>query len=190
MLELYEQGKSVRAIAKEVHMSFRDIGAITRAANEGSEPGPQQRLTGLSKDSQALDLFSQGRRPVEVIVALDLGVPEVEKLYKDYLRLSGLGKLALLYEEFKHSLPSFLKLYNNLTSERKLSNNDIENIIKYSIDIPLLKIKYQNLISEVHALEKKKMAHLTELRTLQETLSDLEMDIAQAKNELSSMDLQ
>lgn len=63
-----------------------------------------------SKDSQALDLFSQGKKPIEVTVALDLKVLDVERLYKDYLRLSGLGKLTLLYEEFKYSLSSFLMI--------------------------------------------------------------------------------
>jgi hypothetical protein len=36
------------------------------------------------------------------------------RAYKDYLRLSGLGKPVPLYEEFKLSLPAFLKLYDKV----------------------------------------------------------------------------
>ena len=111
-------------------MSFRDIGAIIRAADEKLEP--QLKRPNLSKDSQALEMFAQRKTLIEVTVALDLKVQDVERLYKDYLRLSGLGKIALLYEELKNSLPAFLKLYDNLTRERKLSNYDIESIINHS----------------------------------------------------------
>jgi DNA-binding NarL/FixJ family response regulator len=32
VFELYQQGKSIREIAQEIHMSFSDIGAIIRKA--------------------------------------------------------------------------------------------------------------------------------------------------------------
>jgi len=43
VLELYEQGKPVREIAKKAQMSFQDISAIIRAADEESESRPLQK---------------------------------------------------------------------------------------------------------------------------------------------------
>ncbi|MGC1132946.1 MAG: hypothetical protein WA941_08985 [Nitrososphaeraceae archaeon] len=58
------RAETVREIAKEVRMSFRDIGAVTRNANEEHDTGSIGYLLkrdNMSKDSQALELFLQGR---------------------------------------------------------------------------------------------------------------------------------
>ncbi|HEX9317909.1 MAG TPA: hypothetical protein VF884_03140 [Nitrososphaeraceae archaeon] len=54
VLELYKQDKTMREIAKEVHMSFGDISSIIK-----KEFGPQDEKR-VSLDSQVLKLFSKG----------------------------------------------------------------------------------------------------------------------------------
>ena len=61
VLDLYNQGKTIRDIAKEVRMSFRDIGAILNTAveekkTEGSKEQEQQQL---SLSTQAYIQFQQ-----------------------------------------------------------------------------------------------------------------------------------
>jgi hypothetical protein len=109
----------------------------------------------------------------------------VERLYSNYLRLSGLGNLCLLYEEFKHSLPAILRLYDNLRKEKKLSNDDIKSVINHSAEIPWLKIRYRKLVSNIEDLKNKKMVCLVELCKPQESLSNLKSYVAQIKNSYS-----
>jgi orotate phosphoribosyltransferase-like protein len=53
VIELYQQGKTVREIAQEVHMSFGDIGFIIKKATGPEDDNNNITLTTLSKDSQA-----------------------------------------------------------------------------------------------------------------------------------------
>src|SRR5215216_1236408 len=84
VLELYNQGKTIREIAKEARMSFRDIGVILNRAveektegikqqddnNDAKNQGQQEQQLSLS--AQAYKLFSDRKTPLEVAIALNL----------------------------------------------------------------------------------------------------------------------
>jgi transposase len=70
----YNQRKSVREIAKEARMSFRDIGVILNKACEDkeAEQGKEQQQhraeksqVQLALSTQAYKLFSDGKTPIE-----------------------------------------------------------------------------------------------------------------------------
>ena len=70
VIELYQQGKTIREIAHDVHMSFGDIGAIIRKviglqddSNKSKEQQDKPSTIALSKDTQAFALFSDGKSP-------------------------------------------------------------------------------------------------------------------------------
>src|SRR3954469_17496545 len=119
VIELYQQGKTVREIAQEVHMSFGDIGSIIRKVtgpeeNDNKSTEQQQdniSLITLSKDTQAFALFSDGKKPIDVAIKLDLEANIVDKLYQQFWRLEGIYQLDLVYKEIRRYLPSFLKLF-------------------------------------------------------------------------------
>ncbi len=62
VIELYEQGKTIREISKEVHMSFGDIGAIIKkhisSIEQEQEKGEGIRI---STDTQAINYFLKER---------------------------------------------------------------------------------------------------------------------------------
>ena len=111
VIELYKQGRSIREIAHEVHMSFAGIGSIKRKftglqGDDGKSKEQQDKApTTLSKDSQAFALFSEGKKPIEVAIKLDLKADVVDKLYQQFWRLQGLYQLNLVYKEIKRYLP-------------------------------------------------------------------------------------
>src|SRR5215216_5092459 len=102
VLDLYNQGKTIRDIAKEVRMSFRDIGAILNTAVEekkteaSQEEGikqqddnvkqnkQQEQQQHLSLSAQAYKLFSDRKTPLEVAIALNLRESEATKFYREY----------------------------------------------------------------------------------------------------------
>jgi hypothetical protein len=90
VIELCQQGKTIREIAHEVHMSFADIGAIKRKVtglqDDNNKPKEQDKIpiTTLSKETQAFALFSDGKKPIEVAIELDLGADSVDRLYQQF----------------------------------------------------------------------------------------------------------
>jgi DNA-binding CsgD family transcriptional regulator len=93
----YNQGKTYREISKEARISPRDIRVILNKAieektkeeeginqqdNNGAEKNQQDQHLSLS--AQAYKLFSEGKTPLEVAIALNLRESEATKLYKEY----------------------------------------------------------------------------------------------------------
>src|SRR5215472_14327796 len=91
VIQLYKENKSFREIATLIHMSFRDISAITKkvelqAARERGYAAKD--IEPKSKESQAFKLFSEGRSPVEVTILLDLAADRVRAIYREYWELT------------------------------------------------------------------------------------------------------
>jgi transposase len=105
VIQLYE-GKTFKEIAQLIHMSFRDIGAIVKRYKEEIE-GQNGQLRDhdtepKSKESKAFKLFSEGKSPIEVVVALDLPSDEARAIYREYWELQGMYELAKIYKEAKY----------------------------------------------------------------------------------------
>ena len=88
VIQLWKEGKTIREIAELVHMSFRDIGAITNkvkleAAGERGQLEEDGDIKSKSKTTQAIKLFSEGKSPVEVAIALDLPANQVRAIYRE-----------------------------------------------------------------------------------------------------------
>jgi hypothetical protein len=70
----------------------------------------QQRQEGVS--CKAYKLFFEDKTPVQVAITLNLGQPEVSKLYREYCKLNRLHKLYLAYTELgDDAIGDFLKLH-------------------------------------------------------------------------------
>ena len=144
--QLYQEGKTQREIAKTAHMSVRDISRIIRKL----EGIPEEK----SIETQALDLFYQGKKPIEVAVGLNLNAQKTSKMYKDYLKLKDFHKLVLLYEEINDNLSLFLKLYYAII-QNGIKPNEIANLVKNSNELTNLKIAIQMKRNELYFIEEK-----------------------------------
>jgi hypothetical protein len=182
VIELHGQGKTIREIAQEVHMSFGDIGFIIKkltGLDGDNKPKEQDKcpITTLSKDSQAFALFSDGKKPTEVAIKLDLAANGVDRLYKQFWRLQGLYQLNLVYKEIRRYLPSFLTLFKLMKQQRMMSEKDVVDALRVGKELPHLKDQFQLLVEEINSLEYKKNG----LRTV---LSALQNHINTSKNSL------
>src|SRR4030095_15096955 len=100
VVDLYNQSKTIRDIAKEVRMSFRDIGAILRKEEKRKERQKRQVNSDMPRtngnrnprrrllSTKAYELFSQGTHPKQVAIELNLRAPQVTKYYKEYWDLN------------------------------------------------------------------------------------------------------
>jgi Mor family transcriptional regulator len=175
VIRLYEQGKTRREIAKEVHMSFGNIAAIIRRVegdhtNEGRENHEENNI---SQAAQALKLFSEGEKPLEVAIKLDLGAQEVDRLYKEFWHLKGLYKLTSLYDEIGDLLPSFLELFTIMKNEGMMNQKGIGVLLKSANDLPFIENRIQKLTEEVNLLGYQKHTSRVDLFNLREQISRL-----------------
>ena len=59
----------------------------------------QQEQQQLSLSTQAYNLFSKGKTPIEVAIALNLKESEITRFYKEYWKLNQMNGLNMAYEE-------------------------------------------------------------------------------------------
>ena len=189
VLSLYNQGRTIREIAKEIRMSFRDIGTVLKKEEKENERQKRQLENNIassvsdndqrdsSSSTQAYKLFSQAKTPVEVAIELGLNEKQVTKYYREYWKLKGLHKLTIVYEEIKNDIGYFLKLHR-LAKAAGRSAEDIVNLLNIANnDFPALENKYERLDQNVNHLESKEL-------DLSLSLKDLKSQILNANQSL------
>src|SRR5215469_10610456 len=190
VIQLYKENKSTREIAKLVHMSFRDIGAITKKVKLEAH-GERDRLEeddikSKSKTTQAFKLFSEFKSPVDVIIALDLPANQVRALYRDYLELEGFYRLAQIYEEAKYDLDDLLRLHR-LAKLLGLEKHDIISafeLIKNN-QLETMQWKAGYLKSETTKLEWDKRKSRYHLFDLQRMINESEETLVHKRGEMA-----
>ena len=132
VIRLYKENKSTREIAKLMHMSFRNIGSITKKVKLEANGGELEDddIKSKSKTTQAIKLFSELKSPVEVAIELDLSVDQVEAIYQEYWKLEGMYGLAQIYEEAKYDLHDLLRLHR-IAKDLGMEKQDIINVLEF-----------------------------------------------------------
>ena len=153
VIKLYQDGKPIREIARQSHLSFGSIGKIIRTINNSVD----DNWSSSSKSTKALWMFKNGKKPIEVAIELDMSASEVEELHQEFWALNQLHELGFLFNEIKYYLPSFIKLFNLLKRNKMLGDGYIAKFLRYAnYDLPSLESKIQNLTGDVIELEWKK----------------------------------
>jgi hypothetical protein len=181
VLDLYNQGKSTREIAQIAHMSFRDIGFIIDKKEKEQESKEGQTRQGFLS-TQAYKLFSEGKSPVQVAIALNLQEPEVAKFYLEYWNLRQLYSLNKIYEEIKDDIGPFVKLYISA----KVARMDVQNVTR------LLEIANNDLLVVEHRYERSKRdldSIEAEKRNSARILQELSDQIATTRKTLDQYEL-
>ena len=179
VLEQYNQGKTIREIAKEPRMSFRDIGAILKKASaeeneNGQTADKMEQHPSLSISAQSYKLFSEGKTPVDVAVSLNLTQPEVTQFYREYWDLMKLQCLNKIYEDLGDDIGHFLKLYA-LCNSAGFDKKHVIELLKMADDnLQGFEYRYKLLKEEADDLERKKY-------TLQKNIKNLEEEIGTLK---------
>ena len=140
-------------------MSFRDIGAILNKVveektetlkeyNNGAEKSQQEEEQQLSLSTQAYKLFSEGKTPLEVSIALNLRESEATKFCREYRKLKQLHNLNMVYEEIKDDITSFLKLYQ-LAKRKGIGVRHVVDILAIANnDLPAIEERVKTLRNE------------------------------------------
>jgi hypothetical protein len=142
VIQLAHEGKTTREIAKQVHISLRDIGKIIRKetgdddliSKEKQKHDEQQRekekrLKFLSPYARSFQMFKDKMALEDVAIELDLDTDTVLFYYEDYLRLLKRGWLVKIYRDFQKDFPLFIYLYQRIKKEG-LNKQDITVLVR------------------------------------------------------------
>jgi hypothetical protein len=191
VIRLHKEGKTIRQIAAAAHLSFTDIGSIIRkidGRDNDDRVEANKDIKNKTRETKALFLFSIGKTPLQVAIVLDLPASEVHDMLEEYWALNELHELALVYNEIKAYLPSFLKLFHCLRKNKMLDEKQIFNILKYvGNDLPQLIDRVQCLRNDVIDLEDKKRNLMNKLILWNAQLSDLGRAIDLKNQQLKRM---
>src|SRR5215469_6231469 len=149
---LYKEGRTFKDIAKKMHMSFRDIGAIIKKAKlqVERERGYTNDEEPKSPESKAFKLFSEGKSPIEVAIALDEPGDRVRAIYQEYWELTGRFELAQIYYEARYNLSNLLRLHKVL-KDLGVKENDVIKVLELAKhnELECLQWKVEYLRNEV-----------------------------------------
>lgn len=194
VVELHREGKTIREIASAAHLSFGDIGKIIRRTDGQANDG-DINLGNKSKETKALWLFENGKRPIDVAIELDMPYSEVVELQQEYWALKELYDLAFVFLEIKNDLSSFMKLFKLLKQNRMLNEKHMLKFLKYADeDLPTLENRCQQLSNDVLELQfrKKRLGdgvatQCSSISKLQKSLNWYKVEIKQKKEIISNL---
>ena len=153
VIDLYNQGKTIREISKEARMSFRDIGTILKKASGEMEEKQDMECPLSSTSTQACRLFSKGKTPIDVAIALNLSEVETTKYYEEYLNLKQMHGLKMIYEEIGDDVVHFLKLCK-LSRDAHMKPEHVVRLLQMSNEyLPLLEQRHKKLVKDIDSLE-------------------------------------
>jgi IS30 family transposase len=175
----YNQGKTSREIVEELRVSPNYVSAVLKKHEEEenaaavSKTKHKEQEDKISKQVAAYELFSEGKNLIEVAIELKLSEEEVTQFYKGFLKLKGLYKFGIVYEEHKGHIPYLLKL----CSEAKKEGISIGQLVK------LAKLTDENNPVGLSQLGKQRQWHLSELREMETEKREIETQLHRMKAE-------
>jgi hypothetical protein len=190
VIQLYKEGRTVKDIARIVHMSFRDIGTITKKIKlqADRERGYINDEEPKSPEAKAFKMFSEGKSPVEVAIALDQPGDRVRAMHREYWDLSGRHELAQLYDEARYNLSNLLKLHK-IVNDLELGEKEIMKVLELAKhnELELLQWKVEYLRNEVEMLENQKWNSTNHILKLNRMIEELQSSLPQKRGEIAYM---
>jgi DNA-binding Lrp family transcriptional regulator len=162
VIELHLAGKTIREIAKEVHMSFTPISKIIKtyerkkelqAKREESNQSSQIKKPSLS--SRAFKLFIDGKKPTEVVIELDIPPEKVEKLWSQFLKSERMEECYDFFQMCQYDIPTILSI-NNFIKKNNIQGKDIANVLRKANGVINLNQTILNLKGEIERLKQMK----------------------------------
>jgi hypothetical protein len=153
--ELHNKGKGTREISADVHKNFSYVGARLKILfpEEYFDNGSGT----LTKETQALKLFSLRKTPTQAAIELNETPDSIEKYFMDFWRLQRMHTLYRIYRENRKAIPNILRLYNLLEKKNIRPNmyDEVADLIEqqmFRADDPALKRDIKHM-SEEQALK-------------------------------------
>jgi hypothetical protein len=132
-------------------------------------------------------MFSEGKSPLEVAIALDQPADRVRAIYRDYWELKGMYMLAQIYDEAKKYLPNLLRLHR-IVKDLGMNEHDINKMFELARQNDLnLQWKVEYLRNETGILEVQKTNCTNHILKLNRMIDEFEVSLAQKRAKMAYM---
>ena len=160
VIELHKKGKTIRDIAKEVHMSFRDISKIIKDYDkkmrlETKIGEKKTRTKKRSISSRIFILFKEGKKIDEAKVLLDIPFKLAIRYWVQYLKSIRMFESFEFYQDHSYDIPTLLSI-NTFMKRNNISGKDIVNVLRSANDVINLNNSISNLKSECETWQRVK----------------------------------
>ena len=152
VLDMLERGYSYSQIMADCHVSPSSISSIRKKffGDDVSKSANQ-----ITKETQALKLFGQGKSLFQVATELDIATDYVFVIYQNFQRLCNREGFISKYEQVKGNLQPFLHLFD-LMNNLGMTPEQVAEQVKHGYNLPYLASNQFSLSNEVRLLESQK----------------------------------
>lgn len=168
VIELHNQGKTIRDIAQEKHMSFKDIGRIIkRYEKQQAAIASKEKLKNDSSNikkkppitTQAFKLFHEGKKLTDVAIELKIPAKKAVKLWSQYLKLERMYQCYGFYKDYEYDIPRLLTI-NNFIKNNHVNIRNIADLLKEAKNILNLRVQLSIIKYEIAELKQIKNNYL------------------------------
>ena len=162
VIELHLAGKTIREIAKEVHMSFTPISNIIKAYERRKELQAKRAESNKTNQpkkpsisTQAFKLFRDGKKLTDVAIDLEIPARKALKLWFQFLRLERMYECYEFYQVFQSQIPELLAI-GTFIRENNVDTRNISRILKEATDVYHLQSYRAEIKNEIEKLKQTK----------------------------------
>jgi len=182
VIDMLERGYSYSQIMKECHVSPKTISDVKKKFFGSTNDRSKKNAGKLSKETEALKLFKEGKKALDIALELDLPTDSVIQIQKDFHKLIGLDDYTRVYEQVYGNIVPFLELYN-VMNRLSMNPEQFSEAVKNVNALPQLQNYHTNLSKEIHILEYRKYNLNSELNSIMNQIVEHKLSLAQYTNE-------
>ena len=154
---------------KECHVSPSTISNVKKKFFGSECDDDSKNASQITKETQALKLFSQGRALLDVAIELDIPSDSVIAMYQNFQRLRNTGLFVSAYGQVKGNIQPFLRLFDLMTG-LGMTPDQVSHQAEHGIKLPFLENMRSELSSHVQSLNSQKQQLGIQLNSMQNQL--------------------
>lgn len=196
IVDMLQRRYGWKQIMKECHVSPNTISSVKKKFFGSTEDDTRKSASQISKETQALKLFKEGWKPLDIAIELDLVADSVFQIQKKFYQLIGLDEFNQAYEQINGNLGPFLQLINSM-NRLGMNVRQILDAVKYGDALPNLQNLYSKLGNEIRHLDSYRYNLHSQLNLMANQIDDYKFSLEyyineneQKKNELLVLDYQ
>jgi SMC interacting uncharacterized protein involved in chromosome segregation len=190
-LYMLQEGKTYRQIAKECHLSFKDISKLIKGESGQLEDNGVKKVSSQVKENQAIKLFNEGKSPIEVAIETQLSTEDVLMFHQKYQQLRNLDMFNQAYNQVKGNIVPYLQLFN-LMNSLGMTPEDVARQVNTLPQLQNTKLTLRNEINDLRSQKENLVNKLNlmwkEVEEHTKALQYLNNEIEKRNKELVALD--
>ena len=182
IIDMLQRRYGWKQIMKECHVSPNTISSVKKKVFGSTQDDTPKSATQISKETQALKLFKEGKKPLDIAIELDLAPDSVFLIQKKFYQLIGLDQFNRAYEQIDGNLGPFLQLINSM-NRFGMNLRQVSDAVKYGNALPGLQNLHAILSNEIRHLESYKNNLHSQLNLMANQIDDYNCSLEYYKNE-------